>query len=147
MMLQEFIASKLVQSAFFVAIIPQIIKSIIESKRNGKYHWRYLFIEAGMPSTHTAFVVSIALSIYLIEGMSLLFLAATGFSLIIIRDVIGDKIFAGKQESIINSMFKKLVHREPIVAEWKHLTGHTLLEVLAGFAIGIIITLAVHGIR
>ena len=65
--------------------------------------------------------------------------------MIIIRDVIGDKIFAEKQENIINEMVHKLQHMlKGHKVEWKHFIGHTINEVIAGFLLAVIITVVIH---
>jgi len=143
-MLIEILTNKIVLSAFFSAVIAQIIKSLIHLYKTGHYDWRWLFRDAGFPSAHTATVVSATLAVYLLEGVTNLTIICAIYAAITMRNVIGDKIFAEKQEKLINQIIIKI--QQSLAGEkveWKHLIGHTIREVVAGFILGIIITAVV----
>ncbi len=146
MLLKSLLESAIVLSCFFSMIIAQMIKSLLAWKQEGSFHWRYIFLAAGMPSSHTATVTALSLSLYLSEGPSNLFFAVTALSLIVIRDVIGDKAFAQAQENIINRIFDKITRGQFEAARWNTLIGHTLKEVLVGFLLGIAVTFVIFRI-
>lgn len=129
------------QSVAAAAFAAQIIKTILDWKQHGNFNWKSLFRGAGMPSSHTATVVSLALSVYLYEGLGTLFIITLVFASIVVRDVIGDKIFATHQERILNKIVQQLFSNDTV--EWKHLIGHTLTEVFAGMVLAVGITLGV----
>lgn len=129
------------QSVAVSAIVAQIIKTILDWVQHGHFNWKSLFRGAGMPSSHTATVVSLTLSVYLFEGIGTLFIITFIFASIVVRDVIGDKIFATHQETIINKLVQQLFSTDKV--EWNHLIGHTLTEVFAGMILAIGITLGV----
>src|SRR5680860_965876 len=131
----ELILSPIFQSVFISVVLAQILKTLIDVYRQKKFDWRWLFRGAGMPSSHTATVVALALSVYLVEGVNNLFVVTLVFAIIVVRDVIGDKIFAIHQEEIINKLVEQLINHEKI--QWEHLIGHSLVEVAAGTIIGI----------
>ena len=123
----------------------QILKWLIHYKRTREWDWRWLFRDAGMPSAHTATVTALSASVFLAEGVSTLSIAIFIVATIIIRDVIGDKIFATKQENVLNNVIKKIEHLlQGDQVEWRHFTGHTVTEVVAGFILALFITLLIH---
>ncbi|MEK7607027.1 MAG: divergent PAP2 family protein [Patescibacteria group bacterium] len=143
MTIPALLASPIVWSTFFAMFTAQCIKSLLSWKQDGHFHWRYIFLTAGMPSSHTAVVTALSTSLYLSEGPTHLFIVAGTLSLIVIRDVIGDKAFAQAQENIVNKIFDRITHGQYEAARWNTLIGHTLKEVVAGFLLGIAVALAV----
>ncbi len=136
----------IILSAFFSSLAAQLIKSAIAWRKKGAFHWRYLFLAAGMPSAHTATVTALTLGIYLTEGLGTLLVASGVFAFIVIRDVIGDKAFAQQQEDMVNDIFEKLGQGKFEAISWNTLIGHSLKEVFAGFLLGIFITLIIFNI-
>ncbi len=128
-------------SVFWAVVLAQVLKTLLDIKQHRRFDWRWLFRGAGMPSSHTATVVSLTLAVYLFEGVTTLFLVTLVFAGIVIRDVIGDKVFATHQENIINRFIQQVLHHDKV--QWNHLIGHTLVEVVAGFVLGVLVTLAV----
>lgn len=146
-MIWEIITNKLVVSAFCASCAAQVLKSLIHLRKTGTYDWRWLFRDAGMPSAHTATVTALTLAVFFEEGFSSLFFVTAIMASIVVRDVIGDKIFAEKTETHLNEIFK---HMQEFFAgkqvEWKHFIGHTIREVVAGFFVGLIVALAVQNL-
>ena len=144
-MILEFISSKIIWSVAASVSAAQIVKWLIHYRRTRKWDWRWLFRDAGMPSAHTATVTALAVSVFIIEGVTTLSLAVFVLSAIVVRDVIGDKIFATKQENALNNVIKKIEHLlQGDKVEWRHFTGHTITEVVAGFMLALIISLTIH---
>lgn len=140
-MLLEIIRNPIFLSVGSAVILAQLLKTMFDYRRNGKFKWQSLLRGAGMPSSHTATVIALTLSVYLVEGINSLFLITFFFASIVIRDVIGDKVFATHQEKIINGIIDQISKHEKVV--WTHLTGHTLTEVFAGMIVGILSTFSV----
>ncbi len=136
-MFLSLITNKIILSAFFASISSQSVKAILAWRNNHGFHWRYLFIAAGMPSSHTATVTALSLSVFFIDGLSTLFMAVLVFSAIVVRDVLGDKVFAQKQEEAVNNTIRKIYQGEFENIKWDDLIGHTTKEVVAGFTLGI----------
>ncbi len=144
-MWSEFFTNEILLSSVVAMATAQLLKSLVHWKKDGVYDWRWLLRDAGMPSAHTATVTALTIAVYWIQGASDLFFVTLILAGITIRNVIGDKIFAEKTEHVINHFFTKLQHffaGERV--EWKHLIGHTLYEVVAGFIVGIAGAVAVH---
>ncbi len=128
-------ASDIFLSAVGASVIAQLIKTALDTVRDRRFNWRSLFRGAGMPSSHTATVVGLSAAMWQAEGPTPLFFATFIFSCIVIRDVMGDKVFAVHQEKILNDFIEEVTQGKPV--QWQHLTGHTAVEVVAGFFVGL----------
>ena len=113
---------------FIAALISQIIKVIIETKRYHELNIKRFFDGmGGMPSTHSTLTSSLTTIIYLNYGVtSILF--ALFFSLIVIYDSMGIRYESGNQAMVINKV---------VGTNLKEKLGHNPLEVLAGVVLGI----------
>ena len=93
-----------------------------------------------MPSSHSAFVTSLATGVGLTEGFdSTLFALAAVFALIVMYDAAGVRRAAGKQARVLNAIIEDLNRRELHPERLRELLGHTPVEVLAGALLGILI--------
>lgn len=95
----------------------------------------------GMPSSHSALVVSLATSIGEINGYdSPYFAMAAIFALIVMYDAAGVRRAAGKQAAVINEILEEIYAHKTIPQEkLKELLGHTPIEVIAGALLGILL--------
>lgn len=124
----------------------QVIKFIIEAVRH-ELRWASLLEYGGMPSAHTAFVVSLTTVIGIHEGInSAIFAVAVVFSLLIIRDAIGLRQFLSLHGRVLNMLIKDL----PDDMEPKYpprlveKVGHTPLQATVGGLIGLAIGLSLY---
>jgi len=108
-----------------------------------KLDWRRFFESGGMPSSHSSFVVSLALMVGFTEGFGTAAFAIT-FTLaaIVMYDAAGVRRETGTQAVVLNTLIRDLlIDGKPISDDkLKELIGHTPLEVGAGALLGIIIT-------
>ena len=98
----------------------------------------------GMPSSHTALVVSLVISIAFQEGVhSSMFAIALALAAVVIYDALGVRRETGRQSEVLNQIITQmLVEGKPITEkQLKELVGHTPLEVLGGLIVGITVTL------
>ena len=93
------------------------------------------FQNGGWPSSHSAVVSSITLSIALVEGLTSTFFVSLIFSLIIMSDSFGVRQFVGKQGDLFNS---KVIKSEKNFV--KVVYGHTFWQVVVGSLCGILVT-------
>ena len=103
------------------------------------------FGSGGMPSSHTAFVVSLAIMIGATEGYgSGMFALSVVLAAIVMYDATGVRKETGKQGEILNEILRKVfVDGEPIADDdLKELVGHTKVEVLGGAVVGVMCALA-----
>ena len=125
---------------FFIAILSQIVKTIIETIKYKKINISRLFDGmGGMPSTHSALVASITTLIYLNYGItSPLFSISLIFSLIVIYDSMGIRYESGKQAEVINNT---------LGTNLKEQLGHKPIETLIGVLFGIVLSIILNKIK
>ncbi len=103
------------------------------------------FGSGGMPSSHTAFVVSLTIMIGAVEGFdTALFALSAVLSSIVMYDASGVRHETGRQGQVLNEILQKVfVDGQPITdMELKELVGHTKVEVAGGFIVGVLVALA-----
>lgn len=125
--------------------LAQCIKTLTKWYETKKIDWQTLVSSGGMPSAHSAFVISLCTALYLDQGITPLFVASCVFSLIIIRDAMGIRRAAGEHAKLLNMLLREIKKKKPLPAKQvKVLLGHTLTQVIAGCTMGLAVTLAVH---
>ncbi|MBE6350492.1 MAG: divergent PAP2 family protein [Spirochaetaceae bacterium] len=136
-------------SCVFSWLSAQFIKTVIKLIA-GKVHSIKELIElllwrtGGMPSSHSALVSTLCVSIGFRSGInSDIFILAFCFMLVTIRDALGVRRSSGIQAKIINEMGRaldteKIIKFRPI----KEVQGHKPLEVLVGALLGAAIAVA-----
>jgi len=130
-------------AVFISWFLAQIIKVIIYWMLEKKLNIWHFFEAGGMPSTHSASVTALTLSILLTQGPgSPLFVVSSVFSLIVMYDAAGVRRSAGKQAEILNKMVDDLYSTGRVkVEKLKELLGHDPIEVVIGASIGVVVTL------
>lgn len=125
-------------------LIAQTIKLITKSNGQG-FNIGNVFSYSGMPSGHSAMIVSLATIVALVEGVdSTLFAISFILAIIIIRDALGIRRYLGQHGHILNALVKDLKEDSLLDANYPHLLekiGHTPAQVLAGSAIGLLVSL------
>ncbi len=136
---------KIFLTPFLVMIIVQAIKSVIDA-RKGEFNWNLMLNYGGMPSGHTALIVSTATVIGLAEGFgSSVFLLAAIIALLTMRDAVGFRAQLSEHAKIINKLIKELPDdREYSYPYSLERLGHTPLQVLVGAIVGILLTLIIY---
>ncbi len=125
-------------TAWFVAQALKIPTYYLVEK---KWDWHRFFGSGGMPSSHTAFVVSLTLMIGAMQGFdSAIFALSFTMAAIVMYDATGVRRETGKQAVVINEIVQKMfVNGESITdEELKELVGHTHVEVIGGVIVGLL---------
>ena len=107
-----------------------------------KWDWHRFHGSGGMPSSHTAMVVSATIMLGALNGFdSPLFAVAAVFSSVVMYDATGVRRETGRQAVVINRILQDvLINGRPISdVELKELVGHKPIEVAAGALLGIVI--------
>ena len=115
----------------------QLFKFIYDRIETKKWHPERLMGAGGMPSSHSAVVVSIATLIGKHAGVtSPVFAVSSAFAFIVMYDAAGVRRAVGKQAKVLNDilMDQKLTNAEKL----QEMTGHTPIQVLAGAIIGLV---------
>jgi len=120
--------------------IAQALKVPLEYLRTRTWNWSLLLRAGGMPSSHTALITGVAHAIGLFQGFaSPLFALAATIAIIVIYDATGIRRQAGKHAELINAMINDLASGHPLKGEQlREVLGHTPLEALAGFLLGLV---------
>ena len=142
----EIISNQILITAIVGWFAAQIIKIIVDIFRYRKLDWRLLFATGGMPSSHSALVVSMTTATGLSQGFdSAVFAVATVFAFVVMYDAQGIRRQAGTHAYILNIIIKT-IENPKINAEkaLKELLGHTPFQVLGGAILGIIVALLMN---
>lgn len=127
----------------------QIIKFVFISIRAKKPLWYVLASTGGFPSSHTAFVVSLDISLLILQlkidgRLDWSFAVAIVFSVIVIHDAMGVRLEASKHARILNRFAEHLTEEEKDELGYgkkgklKEMLGHRGREVLGGILVGIV---------
>jgi hypothetical protein len=138
-MIYELVSNNIFLSVISSLALVQLLKVFTYSIKFGKMYWRGFFESGGLPSSHSAIVTCLTVSIYLIQGLSLLFYSVLFFSLIIMYDAMGVRRETGRQGAIINELIKK--NKLKVNKPMKEFVGHSPLEVLLGACVGFLMAL------
>jgi acid phosphatase family membrane protein YuiD len=125
--------------SWFLAQVFKCISNLILTK---KFSIERLFGDGGMPSGHSATVVSVAVATGLYEGFdTAVFAVAMILAIVVMHDAMNVRYQAGKQAELLNAMadmFERITGADlPNEEKLKELLGHTPLQVAAGCLLGI----------
>ena len=126
-------------AALLAWLVAQVLKAAITSVENGRLVLSRLTGSGGMPSSHSAFVVSLAFGVGFRVGFdSAVFALAAVFALVVMYDAAGVRRETGIQAKLLNQIVTDLIGQGtlPQQGQIKELLGHTPVEVLAGAIIG-----------
>lgn len=116
------------------ALLAQIIDLIIVSVKTKKFILSRLWETGGFPSSHSAGVASLATGVFILEGLSTLFIVTLAFTAIVLRDAVGVRLEVGRHSKYLNKKHKTSFNEK---------AGHTPLEVISGIVLGIVISLLI----
>lgn len=123
-------------------MIAQIMKVIIHTIVNKKFDKERLYGDGGMPSGHSATVMSLAVFTGLCNGFgSFEFAVCMILAIIVGHDAMGVRLETGKQAVILNEIIESidvLVSDELPDVKLKELVGHTPWQVFAGALVGLV---------
>lgn len=116
----------------------QTFKVLWELATTKKFNFKRIIGAGGIPSSHTAIVVSITTMVGRSQGInSVIFAVSLIFSLVVMYDACGVRRQAGKQARILNDIvntpgLSTVQVREKLVEA----LGHTPLQVIVGAIVG-----------
>lgn len=131
--------------AWFVA---QSLKVITDSVRHQRLDITRLGSAGGMPSSHTAMVMSLTALVGSRRGVaSPEFAISAIFSAVVMYDATGVRRAVGIQARVLNRIVDDLLRQQGIKEDrLRELIGHTPFEVYAGGALGIALSLLLGGL-
>lgn len=100
----------------------------------------------GMPSSHSSFVVSLAVYVGLENGFdSTIFAVCFVLAFVIMYDAAGVRQAAGKMAKVINQIVENWGESAELKGKrLKELLGHTPIEVIVGAVVGIAVAVVSH---
>lgn len=113
----------------------QGFKVIYNVSKRKSFSWYDIFETGGMPSGHSALVMALTTSIYLIEGLSSAFLISVILAFIVIRDATGVRYSAGLQGQLLTKLLKK--HKIKTKQAPHFALGHTPMQAFIGSVVGV----------
>jgi acid phosphatase family membrane protein YuiD len=125
--------------AWFVAQAAKVLITFVFSR---KLDLARFFGTGGMPSSHAAYVVSLAAVVGKIVGVdSAAFGITLSFAFVVMTDAAGVRRAAGKQAKLLNALMSTHFPGDAFNEKLKELLGHKPLEVLVGAICGLFIGL------
>ncbi|OIP80017.1 MAG: divergent PAP2 family protein [Parcubacteria group bacterium CG08_land_8_20_14_0_20_48_21] len=118
-----------------VAVVTsQVVKLATDGIKGNLDIKRIFETYGGMPSSHAAFVGSLATIVALEQGITTpLFGTVFVFGVLVLRDALGLRHIISRQNQTLNAL-----HKDAQLPERIH---HTLVEVIAGLVLGFVIAL------
>ncbi|HEX4621834.1 MAG TPA: divergent PAP2 family protein [Myxococcaceae bacterium] len=128
-------------------LIAQVLKVAEDSLRQRRLDFRRLASAGGMPSSHTALVLSLTTVIGSKRGINTPEFAISAiFSAVVMYDATGVRRAAGRQARVLNRIVDDLFHQEGLKEErLRELLGHTPIEVIAGALLGVVVAIVMLG--
>ena len=122
-------------------LVAQILKIPTEYLRSRRWMWAMFFAAGGMPSSHSALLVSGTLAVGLYHGFdNPLFGIAVAITMIVVHDAAGVRRQAGMHAERINLLFEELLKGHMWDEhDLKEVIGHTPLEVVGGMLLGLLV--------
>jgi len=129
-----------------VWVLAQMVKVIFGIIKEKRFNFRWFIGTGGMPSSHAAGASALATSVGLEYGFnSPLFAVAAAFAMVTMFDAQGVRRATGYQATVLNKMMDDIYWKGQIEEQrLKELVGHTPVEVLAGFAFGVICAMVLY---
>jgi acid phosphatase family membrane protein YuiD len=136
---QQVIGNPVLFIGLFAWWLAQFLKVPIVYILYHRLNWRLWFSSGGMPSSHSALVTSVMLSIGLFYGFdSPLFALAFALAMIVVYDAAGVRREAGRHAQKINQVIEELLSGHPISEQQlKEVIGHTPAQVIIGVILGV----------
>jgi len=137
----QIIKNKIFMTTLSAWIIAQIIKVTTGVVKEKKFDFRWFVGTGGMPSSHAAGASCLSAAIGLEYGFSSVYFAlAASFAIVVMFDAQGVRRASGRQARILNKIMDDIYWQKKIHDnQLRELIGHTPIEVIAGFLLGVTI--------
>ena len=144
--LVEILTNRHLMTAVFAMALAQILKTLFDYWRTGSWKKALFISTGGMPSSHSATVVALMVSVGLYEVFGTpLFAVSAVLTMVVMHDAAGIRRAAGKQAEAINFLFSKLEDQGiKLDQKLKELLGHRPIEVMAGGVLGLVVALVAN---
>lgn len=135
-----FITNKYIYVPMMLWILIQAYKVIYDLYKTKKFNFKRILGAGGMPSSHSAVVVSIATLIGKNYGVdSAIFALSLIVALVVMYDACGVRRAAGKQAKVLNEIVNTPgLSSIQVQEKLQEALGHTPIQVFVGALIGLI---------
>lgn len=140
------INNRLVVCALVGWCTAQILKTIINVLVTKEFHAERLVGSGGMPSSHSATVCALTTAAAMVYGLgSAEFAISFILAVVVMYDAMGVRRETGKQAKLLNTMMSTFKHEYKVFSQelLKEYIGHTPLQVLAGAALGVALSILI----
>ena len=139
-------ANQILTASLLSWFVAQVLKTIINFILLGKFQLERMWGDGGMPSAHSATVCAMVIATARSAGVgSSIFAVASVVAIITMHDAMGVRHETGEQAKVLNKMLEQWIEvtekNNPFLQNMhlKEMVGHTPLQVMAGFALGILV--------
>lgn len=141
--LTAFITNKYIYVPFLTWFFVQAFKVVYELVKQKKFNFKRIMGAGGMPSSHTATVMSLTTLIGKNNGVdSSIFALSLVFAGVVMYDAAGVRRAAGKQAKLLNKIVETPgLSSVEVQEKLVEVLGHTPIQVIVGAIIGIIVGL------
>ncbi|XP_050205592.1 uncharacterized protein LOC126655442 [Mercurialis annua] len=134
-------------AALVAFALAQSIKLFTSWYKEKRWDFKQLIGSGGMPSSHSATVTALAISVGFQEGFGgSLFATALILACVVMYDATGVRLQAGRQAEVLNQIVYELPAEHPLAERLplRELLGHTPTQVIAGGLLGITTAIIGH---
>ena len=137
--------NRILVAAFIAWVIAQLSKTIYELIRYRKLILSRIVSAGGMPSSHSALVMSLATATGRVTGIeSAAFAISLVLAAIVMYDAAGVRRAVSIQARILNQMIDEAFEGKPFAEKrLRELIGHTPIQVIVGGLLGIGVALII----
>ena len=135
-------------TAVCASLLAQLIKVLLNLFIFHRFIAERMWGAGGMPSSHSATVCAMVVATGRYCGVSSpIFAIAAVLSIIVMYDAMGVRYETGEQAKVLNRMFTEWMDQGfeqfqlPHGKKLKEMVGHTPLQVVAGFLVGLVVGL------
>jgi acid phosphatase family membrane protein YuiD len=139
----DIIKNKIFMTTLSAWVIAQTIKVTIGVINQRRFDFRWFVGTGGMPSSHAAGASCLATAIGMDCGFNTVYFAlAASFAVVVMFDAQGVRRSSGRQARILNKIMDDIYWQGKIhEGRLRELVGHTPIEVIVGFLLGVTIAL------
>lgn len=139
-------------SAMTAAVLAQAVKPLFYWLRHREWHWKLMGASGGFPSSHSAMVSALAVSVGMQEQFrSAIFAVTLTMAVIVIYDAANVRYYSGQNAKVTQQLIRDLKERYPDLftdpvyeTKLKQVLGHKWREVIGGVLLGMAVALAVY---
>ena len=138
----DLLSNHILVNSFCAWAAAQLIKTVIYAVMNRTFDVSRLLGAGGMPSSHTATVVAMAVTAGWEYGLDSAIFAVTAVLVFVVtHDAVGVRMEAGKHAKLLNQLMETIQGAAFTGDHLKELLGHTPLQVFFGGLLGAVVAI------